>query len=912
MDINKVLMEYDHMFGTCSLEVIDEFLSDKIEEALSTQDYSSALTLMNEMVGFCRDTDQKEKGLHYCELTLRMLNNLGLGGTVEYATSLLNVANAMRAFGVYDRSGDYYRETETIYLANLKPEDFSFSSLYNNWSLLYQEIGDYASAETLLRKALAVVEHYPNAQIELATTKTNLAMTILSALRAEQSRRADSAFDGPGEDFYEAYDDATSLLFSAIAIYEADGGRDMHYSAALSTKGDAMMLIHEYAEAANYFKRAMEEVEKHVGRTEAYDRVEERYERAKTLAGGNYEAPEEDSAFESANEPAPEESFSAQPAPAQPTPAQTAPVQTAPSVEGGHLKQCKDFFEKYGLPMIEQEYPDLLDTAAFGMAGDGSDCFGFDDEISRDHDFEIGFCIWMTDADYDRYGISLRQSYNALVEAHAEEYGLGSSVKKAPSERRGPMRIGDFYEQTLGLRLDEHRAASAVMTDDLWMRLEEARLAASVNGAVWRDEGGTFSEIRSVLAAYYPENIWRMKLAEQLHAFSQSAQANYPRMMARGDVTTASICKSRGIEATLRITYLLNRTYAPYYKWMRKGVDKLAVLKSIARPVDRLAALPIPEEYWQGVTYNAGQVYTDDPIVAQFEKLAMAILSELSMQELVDGGKDPYLDLYVGQIANLSAAPSVPVTVREERAVAGDFIEDVPEEDSVMDEALATSGPDPSRATPENEDPQLMTRDQLIESIVAHEWKQFDAVKNEGGRADCQDNWNTFSIMRKSQYMTWEDELLKSYLMDLLNAEAVGWNMITEKYGRMMKSTAPEEYERMKDSFPARTEEHEKIAEAIIEIQVGWMEEFAAKYPNMAGNARIIHTSEDGPYNTSYETYLRGELGTYSDDTLYLYGRFVVGLKRQGLNLAYMTMNNTAKLYGYRDVKDAEEKLSYK
>ena len=262
MDINKVLMEYDHMFGTCSLEVIDEFLSDKIEEALSTQDYSSALTLMNEMVGFCRDTDQKEKGLHYCELTLRMLNNLGLGGTVEYATSLLNVANAMRAFGVYDRSGDYYRETETIYLANLKPEDFSFSSLYNNWSLLYQEIGDYASAETLLRKALAVVEHYPNAQIELATTKTNLAMTILSALRAEQSRRADSAFDGPGEDFYEAYDDATSLLFSAIAIYEADGGRDMHYSAALSTKGDAMMLIHEYAEAANYFKRAMEEVEK--------------------------------------------------------------------------------------------------------------------------------------------------------------------------------------------------------------------------------------------------------------------------------------------------------------------------------------------------------------------------------------------------------------------------------------------------------------------------------------------------------------------------------------------------------------------------------------------------------------------------------------------------------------------------
>ena len=102
-----------------------------------------------------------------------------------------------------------------------------------------------------------------------------------------------------------------------------------------------------------------------------------------------------------------------------------------------------------------------------------------------------------------------------------------------------------------------------------------------------------------------------------------------------------------------------------------------------------------------------------------------------------------------------------------------------------------------------------------------------------------------------------------------------------------------------------------RIAEAIIAIQVGWMEEFAKKYPHMAGNARRIHTSEDTPYDTSYETYLRGELGTYSDDTLYLYGRFVVGLERQGKNLAYMIMDNTAKLYGYRDVKDAEEKLSY-
>ncbi len=42
-----------------------------------------------------------------------------------------------------------------------------------------------------------------------------------------------------------------------------------------------------------------------------------------------------------------------------------------------------------------------------------------------------------------------------------------------------------------------------------------------------------------------------------------------------------------------------------------------------------------------------------------------------------------------------------------------------------------------------------MTREELIDAIVLHEWQQFDKVKNEGGRADCQDDWNTFSIMRK-------------------------------------------------------------------------------------------------------------------------------------------------------------------
>ncbi|MDO4356346.1 MAG: DUF4125 family protein [Clostridia bacterium] len=202
-----------------------------------------------------------------------------------------------------------------------------------------------------------------------------------------------------------------------------------------------------------------------------------------------------------------------------------------------------------------------------------------------------------------------------------------------------------------------------------------------------------------------------------------------------------------------------------------------------------------------------------------------------------------------------------------------------------------------------------MNRDEMIEEIVRLEWEAFDKARNEGGRASCQNDWDTFSIMRQSQYQTWTDELLASYLADLRDATARGWNMIAEKYGRMEEYTAPEAFAKIKDILPPRSDAHRAIVDQIAVIQVQWMEEFAAQYPRMAGNARSIHASEDTEFNTSYETYLKGELGTYSDATLKLYGRFVVELYRKGANLARLTMENTARLYGYADLDAAEAAL---
>lgn len=197
----------------------------------------------------------------------------------------------------------------------------------------------------------------------------------------------------------------------------------------------------------------------------------------------------------------------------------------------------------------------------------------------------------------------------------------------------------------------------------------------------------------------------------------------------------------------------------------------------------------------------------------------------------------------------------------------------------------------------------------LVEKLISLEWSAFDKVDNEGGRADCQDDYKTFSIMRKSQYLTWSEEMLQSFIADFETANKGGINLIAQKYGYMMESTAPDRYAAIKDQLMPVSEEKRAVIEQIVEIQVRFMEEFAAAYPLSAGNARSIHTAEDNLYNTSYETYLRGELMTYSDETLMLYGRFIVEKAQNGENLAKQIMNETAVLYGYVSVDDLESKL---
>lgn len=199
-----------------------------------------------------------------------------------------------------------------------------------------------------------------------------------------------------------------------------------------------------------------------------------------------------------------------------------------------------------------------------------------------------------------------------------------------------------------------------------------------------------------------------------------------------------------------------------------------------------------------------------------------------------------------------------------------------------------------------------MDREKVIDEIVNLEFEAFDKVQNVGGRAECQNNFPTFYVMRKSQYLTWTDDMLIAIKELWLYNKKKGWNMITEKYGRMMESTAPEEYEQIKANFPEKSERTIQIVNQIAKIQVEWMKDFALKYPKLASNARDITSDADDIDNASYETYLKGELLTYSEELLNMYARFVVDLYKNGKNLAEMTIENTVRMQGYDSLDEAE------
>ena len=252
------------------------------------------------------------------------------------------------------------------------------------------------------------------------------------------------------------------------------------------------------------------------------------------------------------------------------------------------LELARLYWREAGRPAFEADCPQVLDRAAVGLVGEGSECFGFDDEFSRDHDWGPGFCVWLSREERARFGERADAVYRTLPEEFLGFRRLRPSYLSAG--RVGVLETGSFYARFLG-GLDR-----PPQTLDQWRCLPESGLAAATNGAVFQDPTGEFTAMRDSLLAYFPEDVRRKKLAARCALAAQSGQYNYQRCLRRGDQVAALLALAQFMEHVQAVIFLLNRRYRPYYKWTQRALRGLPVLGAEAGALLDSLASGGPEE----------------------------------------------------------------------------------------------------------------------------------------------------------------------------------------------------------------------------------------------------------------------------------------------------------------------------
>ena len=296
------------------------------------------------------------------------------------------------------------------------------------------------------------------------------------------------------------------------------------------------------------------------------------------------------------------------------------------------LDEARALYEKYGAPMIEEKYPAWAGRIAVGLVGHGSECFGYDDELSRDHDFPEGFCLWLDDEADRAIGVPLSRAYRMLpFKGAAEKSALGAGS-------RGVHRISEFYSRYTG-------SDGAPQSLEQWLSLPSYALAEATNGQVWRDDQGLFTEIRLTLRDNMPEDVRLKKLAARVITMAQAGQYNYPRCVRHGEYGAAMLAMTEFVNAACGAIFLLNRRHMPYYKWQLRALGELEKLGGMKEALEYLLTADNDEE---------GRVLKS----AVTEDICAAVIRELKAQHLTHGSWD-YLEPHAYEIAEHIQSPAI-------------------------------------------------------------------------------------------------------------------------------------------------------------------------------------------------------------------------------------------------------------
>lgn len=644
------------------------YLEQAMVDAENAGDEAGLLTVLNETMGFYRSQGRHKENQWIVQRALELAARMGLttGTSEAWATTLINCATAMRAAQQYDQAEDLYHQAQSVCRHSLAPTDRRLAALHNNLSMLYSETNRPDKAELELREALRIIEASsvnPDADIDVASSHTNLALTLLTEHKLE------------GAHWHAA---------KALEIYRTGHlEHSAHYASALAGFAQVCFAERRHADAVTGYRHALAVIEECYGKDTDYWRITadnlRQAEEAAAQAGVTV-----DNAGVAGDAGALPQSGSRLPnSPAQgKTGANAASSPSTVSVSTGSagaaeavsacpvsgLKLARAFWTQMGKPMIAAKYPQYAGRIAAGLVGHGSECYGFDDAYSQDHDFGPRFCLWLTDEDYAAIGEQLEADYEALprkfsvdaqgrvtFEAHARSdasgafpsAGAGSPVTpraQGANRRDGVFRIGDFFESITG-----YRTAPAQTAPHEWLMLQESTLAAATNGEVFADPTGLFSKTRQGFKNM-PDDVRLALISKRLGMIAQAGQYNLPRSLKRGDGAAAWLSIHEFVQATASLVFLVNVPmvvgYMPYYKWQFAALRKLsgsmfALLPNVGEQLETVMRLSSAACYGgagfgEGGKGAAPAIEKINDIV---EQIAVDIVKELKREHLTTSGE---------------------------------------------------------------------------------------------------------------------------------------------------------------------------------------------------------------------------------------------------------------------------------
>ena len=636
-DVNAFLTGLDAIFAAHdAAQKAGPYLQQAAIDAENAGDEAGLLTVLNETMGFYRSQGRHDENQWIVQRAIELALRMGLEGGEAWTTTLINCATAMRAAKHYDQSEDLYRQALVCAERSYAPTDRRLAALHNNLSMLYSETDRIDKAEAELREALRIIESSsvnPDEDIDVASSHTNLALVLLQEGKL---------------------DEADAHASKALEIY-ATGHLEhsAHYASALAGLAQARYAERRYADAAAHYRRALAVIEECYGTDTDYYRITQA-----NLAEAEAKAAE--CAHDNGS-------------PLSPAGGRwrEAPEGGRPSVSG--LKLARAYWEEIGRPMIRAKYPRYADRIAAGLVGHGSECYGFDDDYSRDHDFGPRFCLWLTDEDYAAIGARLQADYDALPRdfrgyvrpsaaaepmpasaAHADTTPTTATADTTPAtptdspltpraqgafRRDGVFRIGDFFESITG-----YREAPAQDSPHEWLMLDEVTLAAATNGQVFADPLGAFSQARQGFKDM-PEDVRLALISKRLGMIAQAGQYNLPRSLKRGDGAAAWLAVGEFVDAAASLVFLVNKPmvagYLPYYKWRFAALRKLSggMFARLADVCDKLESVMrlASAACYGGAGFGEGgkgSAPAADEIARIVEDVAQSVVKELKREHL--------------------------------------------------------------------------------------------------------------------------------------------------------------------------------------------------------------------------------------------------------------------------------------